>query len=147
LWIIDAYLLVEVIPCIFQLRYLFALILEIARKRKVLKPLLSTYIIGKDSNIQNESPMHDNMLRVSIVARGCWNGVLTQEQHIFSLTHLELKAWTLRFRALCKSIYLYKLNNESGHYPSPRFLFKTLRFGDWFLYLSSGGTYFVGPNR
>jgi hypothetical protein len=40
-------------------------------------------------------------------------------------------------------------NNKqnSGQYPSSCLLFKTQRFGDWILSLSSSGNYSVGPNQ
>jgi hypothetical protein len=51
--------------------------------------------------------------------------------------------------------YKTKDKHVSGHYPSSRLslktpsclFFKTQHFRDWILFLSSGKTYSVGPNR
>jgi hypothetical protein len=43
---------------------------------------------------------------------------------------------------------VYSCNyHNSGHYPLSCLLFKTQRFADWILSMSSGGTYSAGLNR
>jgi hypothetical protein len=52
--------------------------------------------------------------------------------------------WFCEF--LLDNRYLYNYHN-SGRYPSSCPLFKTQHFEDWLMFLSSGGTYWGGPNR
>jgi hypothetical protein len=59
---------------------------------------------------------------------------------------LSMRPVHFKHRKRCSAFNVKKISiHNSWHYPSSCLLFKTQRFGDWILSLSSGSSYSVGP--